>query len=225
MDKKITAVALLLIFGSMSGFAQMVSHDVDKRKQWQSMETGPWDFSPDWYYYIMHKKYSGGESYWKWAGFKSGLRIRFKEHKSNVKTIMPDRVLSEETQRQKMKKAEVERQKIEELYKEDVARQADRMVDLTYSAYKEEFKRMQERITDGLLYCMTKSKGKLSYQVNELSRLNKVLCSDIAYIHKSGIGNELENAKRQQAYEEFKKRMEELLGRTARLCSVAATHY
>ena len=73
-----------------------------KEKQWRSMETGPWDFEPDWYYYFLHKKYSGAETYWKWSGFKSGWRVRFKEHKSNVKTIMPRRVAQEETQKEKL---------------------------------------------------------------------------------------------------------------------------
>lgn len=218
----LTAIALYIV---MPAKAQMISYDEDKLKQWQSMENGPWDFSPDWYYYFLHKSYSGAESYWKWAGFKSGMRVRFMEHKSNVKRIMPTRVTSEETQRQKMNKTEEERQYIEVLYKEEVAREADRNVDLSYAAYKDEFTRMQERITDGLLYCMNKSKGKLSYQVNELSRLNQVLCADIAYIRKMGVGYGLENAKRRQAYEDFKRRMEELLTRTARLCTVAATHY
>ena len=53
------------------------------------MDNGPWDFAPDWYYFFLHKKYSGAEMYWKWAGFQSGFRVRFKEHKSNVKRIMP----------------------------------------------------------------------------------------------------------------------------------------
>ena len=39
-----------------SAYAQNVVHDKQKEKQWRSMETGPWDFAPDWYYYFLHKK-------------------------------------------------------------------------------------------------------------------------------------------------------------------------
>lgn len=200
-------------------------HDDQKYKQWRSMENGPWDFAPDWYYYFLHKNYSGAEMYWKWAGFKSGFRVRFKEEKSNVRRIIPVRVTAEETQRQKVKETEKERKYIEELYKEELAREADRITDITYVSYKEEFNRMQNCISDGLLYCLKKSNGALEYQVNEISRLNEVLCSDIAYIHKTGPGYELENAKRRQAYEEAKTKMEELVNRTAHLCAMAATHY
>ena len=126
---------------------------------------------------------------------------------------------------QKAEKAEEERKHIEGLYREELAREADRNVDLSYPAYKDEFNRMQDCITDGLLYCMKKSDGRLKYQVNELSRQNEILCADIAYIHKTGVGYGLENAKRQQAYEEARKKMEELVSRTAHLCAVAATHY
>ena len=168
------------------GNAQVVRHDKQKEKQWQSMENGPWDFAPDWYYYFLHKNYSGAEMYWKWAGFKSGWRVRFKEPKSNIKRIMPVRVLSEETQRQKVDKVEDERKYVGELYKEELLREADRSVDLTYASYRDEFNRMQDCITDGLLYCMQKSGGKLKYQVDELGRQNELLCADIAYIHKIG---------------------------------------
>ena len=123
---------------------------------------------------------------------------------------MPVRVTAEETQRQKIRKVESERKYIEELYKEELAREADRNVDLMYATYKDEFNRMQDCITDGLLYCMQKSDGKLRYQVDELSRQ---------------VGYGLENAKRQKAYEEAKSRMAELVNRTAHLCAVAATHY
>lgn len=205
--------------------AQRLARDKEKEKQWKSMENGPWDFAPDWYYYFLHNKYSGAEMYWKWAGFNSGFRVRFKEKDSNVKRIMPTRVTAEETQRQKVKKVETERKYIEELYKEELVREADRSVDLTYASYKDEFDRMQDCITDGLLYCMKKSDGKLKYQVDELSRQNEILCSGIAYIHKTGVGYGLENAKRQQAYEEAKTKMQELVNQTAHLCAVAATHY
>lgn len=205
--------------------AQRPARDKEKEKQWKSMENGPWDFTPDWYYYFLHNKYSGAEMYWKWAGFNSGFRVRFKEKDSNVKRIMPTRVTAEETQRQKVKKVETERKYIEELYKEELVREADRSVDLAYASYKDEFDRMQGCITDGLLYCMKKSDGKLKYQVDELSRQNEILCSGIAYIHKTGVGYGLENAKRQQAYEEAKTKMQELVNQTAHLCAVAATHY
>ena len=150
--------------------AQSIVSDSEKQKQWKSMENGPWDFAPDWYYFFLHKKYSGAEMYWKWDWFNSGFRVRFKEPKSDVKRIMPVRVTAEETQRQKIKKVESERKYIEELYKEELAREADRNVDLMYATYKDEFNRMQDCITDGLLYCMQKSDGKLRYQVDELSR-------------------------------------------------------
>lgn len=216
--------ALALTFPMMS-HAQMVRRDNQKQKQWQSMENGPWDFAPDWYYYFLHRNYSGAEMYWKWAGFKSGFRVRFKENKSDIKRTMPTRVVSEETQRQKVKKVEEERQQMEEIYKEELLREADRNVDLTYAAYGDEFSRMQDCITDGLLYCMKKSGGKLKYQVDEMSRQNEIICAGIAYIHKTGIGYGLENARRQQAYEEAKTKMGELVGRVSNLCAVAATHY
>lgn len=216
--------ALLAAFPTVS-HAQRISFDGEKAKQWKSMENGPWDFAPAWYYFFLHKKYSGAEKYWKWAGFKSGFRVRFKEEKSNIKRIMPTRVVSEETQRQKAAKVEEERKYMEELYKEELLREADRTVDLAYATYKDEFNRMQECITDGLVYCMKKSDGKMKYQVDELSRQNEIICADIAYIHKTGIGYGLENAKRQQAYEEAKERMSKLVSQVANLTAVAATHY
>lgn len=220
-----TLLCLVMLTMPFSSFAQRPTRDKEKEKQWKSMENGPWNFAPDWYYYFLHNKYSGAEMYWKWAGFNSGFRVRFKEKDSNVKRIMPTRVTAEETQRQKVKKVETERKHIEELYKEELVREADRSVDLTYASYKDEFDRMQDSITDGLLYCMKKSDGKLKYQVDELSRQNEILCSGIAYIHKTGVGYGLENAKRQQAYEEAKTKMQEVVNQTAHLCAVAATHY
>jgi hypothetical protein len=215
----------MLLLAESPASAQKSVHDEQKEKQWKSMENGPWDFSPDWYYYFLHKDYSGAEKYWKWKGFKSGYHIRFKENKSDVKRIMPTRMTSEETQNQKMKKAESERAYIEELYKEEVARTADRNVDLTYSSFKGDFNRMQESISDGLLFCLKKSKGKMKFQVEQLSKENEILCADIAYIHKTGVGYELENTKREKAYLKMKKRMETLVSRTAHLVGMAQVYY
>lgn len=205
--------------------AQRIRHDKQKEKQWRSMETGAWDFEPGWYYYLFHKSYSGGETYWKWSSFKSGLRVRFKERKSNTKTIMPTRIVSEETQKQKIKKVEEERIKQKEVHDEEVARAADRNVDLVYVNFKSEFNRMQSSISEGLSYCLTKSKGKLAPQVDELRRQNAMIVDAIAYTHKQGVGYELENTKREKAYIEYKAQMEEIVSRVAHLVGLAQSYY
>lgn len=213
------------IGGGGSAYAQKVVHDKQKEKQWRSMEIGPWDFEPGWYYYFLHNNYSGAEKYWKWSGFKSGYRVRFKEHKSNVKTIMPRRVAQEETQREKIKKVEEERLKVKEMHDEEVERAADRNVDLVYASFKDDFKRMQNTITEGLTYCLNRSKGALIPQVNELQRQNNMICQSIEYIHKQGVNYELENAKRQMAYIEYKKQMEQVVSRVAHLVGMAQQYY
>ena len=218
----IMCLALAFLFvGRGSAYAQKKVHDSQKEKQWRSMETGPWG----WYYYFLHKKYSGAETYWKWSGFKSRYRVRFKEHKSNVKTIMPRRIAQEELQKEKIKKVEEERAKVKEMHDEEVIRAADRNVDLVYSTFKDDFNRMQGAITEGLTFCLTKSKGKLAPQVNELQRQNDLVCQSIAYTHKQGLGNELENSKRQEAYVEYKKQMEEVVSRVAHLVGMAQQYY
>lgn len=226
MKKKAIVFSLLALLplGASAQWAQ-IEHDEQKEKEWKSMENGPWDFAPDWYYYLFHKSYSGASLHWRWRGFHSGLYVEFDENDSNVKRIMPVRVTSEETQRQKMKKADEEMKLIAELHKEEVAREADRSVDLVYSSFKDDFNRMQNSITEGLLFCMTKSKGKMKFQVKELSRQNEILCQNVAYLHKQGVGYGLENAKREKGYIDAKKQMEELVSRTAHLVGMAQVYY
>ena len=226
MKKKAIVFSLLALLplGASAQWAQ-IEHDDQKEKEWKSMENGPWDFAPDWYYYLFHKSYSGASLHWRWRGFHSGLYVEFDENDSNVKRIMPVRVTSEETQRQKMKKADEEMKLIAELHKEEVAREADRSVDLVYASFKDDFNRMQNSITEGLLFCMTKSKGKMAFQVNELSRQNEILCQNVAYLHKQGVGYGLENAKREKGYIDAKKQMEELVSRTAHLVGMAQVYY
>lgn len=219
--KIFTVFSLAFILHTLPVNAQSYSvvHDDQKEKQWLSMEVGPWDFAPDWYYYFLHQKYSGAEAYWQWQGFKSGMRVRFKEDKSNVKRVNPTRIISEETQREKVKKVEEQKKYIEELYKEDLVKQADRLIDSAYPLYKDDFNRMQEIISEGLLYCMYKSKGKVQNQISEISRRNEVVCANIAYIRETGLGYELENSKRQRAYEEAKEEMKELVDKTVLLAA------
>ena len=158
-----------------------------------------------------------------------GLQVRLpcplQGAKSNVKTIMPRRVAQEETQKEKIKKVEEEREKVKEMHDEEVIRAADRNVDLVYHSFKDDFTRMQKSITEGLTYCLTKSKGKMAPQVSELQRQNDMICQSISYTHKQGIGNELENSKRQEAYIEYKKQMEDVVSRVAHLVGMAQQYY
>lgn len=219
---------MMLIIGTgqnINAQTVQVVHDKQKEKQWRSMETGLWGFEPDWYYYFLHKDYSGASASWQWHGFNSGYRVSFSEQKSNIKTINPTRILSEETQRAKLKKAEDERSKIEELYKEDLIKQSDRLIDTSYSLYRDDFNKMQNTIADGLVLCMKKSGGKMQRQIDEISRANEILCSNIEYIKKTGYGNELESSKRQRAYEDAKNEMQKLTIRTVRLTALAFSIY
>jgi len=106
-----------------------------------------------------------------------------------------------------------------------LVREADRTVDLMYANYKDDFNKMQDQIADGLSYCMKKSKGKMARAIKEVTSKNEVLCEGISYIHKTGVGYELENSKRQKAYIEIKKEMQELVKRTLHLCLFAEANF
>ena len=56
--RKFLFITAGLLYLSLSAFAQHPTYDDQKEKQWKSMENGPWDFAPAWYYYLLHKKYS-----------------------------------------------------------------------------------------------------------------------------------------------------------------------
>lgn len=116
---------------------------------------------------------------------------------------------------------------MEELYQEELLREADRNVDLMFPFLQGRVNRMQDCIHPGRtdLAACRKARASSSTRWTNWSRQNEILCADIAYIHKMGVGYGLENAKRQKAYEEARQKMEELVKRTANLCAVASTHY
>ncbi|EGV33534.1 hypothetical protein HMPREF9431_00770 [Segatella oulorum F0390] len=223
--KKLFLFIIFLLTCSLAIKAQSIQRNEELEKQLRSIEVGPWDFAPDWFYYFLHKDYSGAEKFWKWRGFKSGYRVRFVERKSNVKRVMPVRVAEDAVQRERLKAATTEYDKVNEVYKEELIREADRTVDLMYANYKDDFNKMQDQIADGLSYCMKKSKGKMARAIKEVTSKNEVLCEGISYIHKTGVGYELENSKRQKAYIEIKKEMQELVKRTLHLCLFAEANF
>lgn len=222
---KRTFLTFMTILAATAINAQTPVRDTQKENQIRSMEQGHWDFSPDWWYYLLHKKYSGAYTKWEWHGFHSGLRVHFDENRSNIKTVGPRREKQLATLLLKQQIVETERKKIEELNKEEVARAADRNVDLVYGKYKDLFSDMQSSITEGLTYCMKKSKGKMAGSVKELTDRNEVITSNIAYLRKTGIGYELENVKREKGFAQAKKDMEELVKKVVSLARLARAFY
>lgn len=218
-------IIMFTLLFPMALLAQVPTRDKQKEHQIRSMEQGHWDFSPDWWYYLLHKNYSGAYTKWEWHGFKSGLRVHFDEGRSNVKTVGPRREAQLATLLLKQKIVETERKKIEELNKEEVARAADRNVDLVYGKYKDLFTELQASITEGLTYCLVKSKGKMVRSVRELTDRNEVITSNVAYLRKTGVGYELENVKREKGFAEAKKDMEELVKKVASLARLAKAYY
>lgn len=207
--KKILFILFLLCL-TINVSAQAVVHDKDKEKIIKSTEAGYWNFSPDWYMYFMHKDYSGAYTKWEWHGFKSGLRVHFKENKSNTKTVMPRRAASLLAEQAKVKVVEKERQQIEALKKEEEARALDRNVDLVYGKYKDQFNTLQSSIAKYLTYALTTSKGDkdILKMINDVKNNNEIVTSNIAYLRKTGVGYELENIKRDKGFRESLEDME-----------------
>ena len=223
MRKILLLIAVLAL--SLTVSAQVIQHDKDKEKQILSMEAAHWDFSPDWYYYFMHKDYSGAYLKWKWSGFKSGWRVKFQETRSNVRTVAPRRLVQIEAQKAKAKVVEKEREQIKKLNDEEIARSVDRNVDLVYGKYAGYFSDLQKSISDGLSYCLTASGGKLKDAVNELLKRNEVITANISYLRKMGPGYELENVKREQGYAQAKTDMEALRKSVFDLAKVCHAFY
>ena len=210
------AFAAVILFDCHAQTVQIVD-DEEKRKIWQSMEGGEWGFSPGFYYWLLHKNYSG-------ASLK-GFSVKFDAGKSNVGQIAPVRITAAATQNIKRKEAKKEKERIHEPYKEDLANHADRVVDVSYTTYKDEFNRMQDIIEEGLLICMNRSRGEMHRAVEEIMRKNSIVCENISYIHDTRVDSQLSNSRRQKAYEEAKAEMQTLVNRTVHLTALAVTLY
>lgn len=222
--KLLLLFAILLISGHFAK-AQQASYDEQKFKQWNSMENGGWDFAPDWYYYMMHKNYSGASLKWRWHGFKSGFRVTFDETKSNQKRVITERLAQLPAVLDTKAKTQAELDTITPIYNEEMIRGAERNVDLMYSQYKSDFNKMQLTISEALTYCLKKSNGKLIEAVTLIQNENNLVLSDIEYTHKTGAGYEMENTKRQIAYEECAEKMRKIAKASTDLVLYAKCHY
>lgn len=229
MKKIIIAfITLTILFPCVESSAQSMAivNDKQKQKQLNSMENGGWDFAPDWYYYTLHQKYSGAEMYWTWTlGFIPTPHIRFKEDKSSQKRVYVPRIGQIPAILDTKKKTQTELDSINPIWKEEMERTVDRNVDLMYAQYADDFTKMQASITECLSYSLQKSKGNLAEVVAILQEENQAVMADINYIHKTGVGYEMENTKRQIAYEEARERMRKLLKHSADLVYYTKCHY
>lgn len=220
---------LILFFMStlcLYASAQLPQHDKDKENIIKSTEgIGHWDFSPTWFYYWFHKNYSGADAHWKWRFLKSGYEVQFKESKSNVKTVMPRRAASLASAIAKKKIVEEERKMIKKLNDEEVKRAADRNVDLVYGKYQDYFNDLQSNIRSCLSYTMKASHGKFSELCDDVIRQNDIVTSNVAYLRKTGIGYELENAKRDQGFRDAKNLMESISQQAYDLARLAHAYF
>lgn len=202
MNDKIIFCALFL---SLPLMALAQKHDREKYLQWRSMEKGPIDYSPALYYYTFHKSYSGYHWKWEWHGFKSGLRLRIDESKAKGKPVLPKRV-------EHSVMAELNHQEAEDQEKDMKARQdaellkaADRTIDAAWILYKGDFDRIGKDISYCLLDILRRD-PKSALVVNEYQTRYMNIKEGIAVLHQSHV----ENAKRQEGYMAFQKKLEKL---------------
>lgn len=220
----LTIVLLSAMFSNAQSPSVTYNHDSQKYKQVDVIENGNWDFAPDFYYYSLHKNYSGASWNTKWTPFPS-FSIKFNETKSSVGRCGPTRSLSAVTENEVLKKTRLQLDSITPIYQEELVRSADRNIDVAYTSFKGEFSDMQDAISSNLKFVLERSKGKLNKTVSAYADANDLICERINYIHKTGLNVELENTKREIAYEEIRQDMKNLLKATNQLVFYAASHY
>ncbi len=219
MEKVIKIIIIGLVLSVVwdvtpaSGQSIEFNHDEEIYKQINSMESGKWDFSPDLWYKLFHRKYSGASG--------SGFNVS----KSNTGQIMPTRVSESGLESVRLSDVKKQEASIEEVLKNELAAEADRMIDIHYGKYQKEFARIQSIISNGLLYCSHASAGKADEEVAKLAEVNELLCEQIAYYHRTGPEFQLENAKREIAYEKALDRMNTLKNQVIILVKLIKTVY
>ena len=187
-------------------------HDDEKYLQWRSMETGPLEFAPKLYYWLFHNNYAHHEWEWEWNGFKSGFFLHLKENKSDAKPLIPKRTLGATTDVWTKESTDSQEKDFKHQLEQETLAAADRRIDGAYLLFKDDFDNMQKKISAGLTYCLANSKGDANVisLVNSLSNQNRFITEQVSYVHKSGNGYELENAKREECYIKLKADMEKV---------------
>ena len=208
--RKFLLLTMIGVLLPMIGRAQV--HDEEKYLQWRSMETGPLEFAPKLYYWLFHNNYAHHEWEWEWHGFKSGFFLHLKENKSDAKPLIPKRTLGATTDVWTKESTDSQEKDFKHQLEQETMAAADRRIDGAYLLFKDDFDNMQNKISAGLTYCLANSKGDANVIaiVNSLSNQNRFITEQVSYVHKSGNGYELENAKREECYIKLKADMEKV---------------
>ena len=208
--RKFLLLTMIGVLLPMIGRAQV--HDEEKYLQWRSMETGPLEFAPKLYYWLFHNNYAHHEWEWEWHGFKSGFFLHLKENKSDAKPLIPKRTLGATTDVWTKESTDSQEKDFKHQLEQETLAAADRRIDGVYLLFKDDFDNMQNKISAGLTYCLANSKGDANVIaiVNSLSNQNRFITEQVSYVHKSGNGYELENAKREECYIKLKADMEKV---------------
>lgn len=212
-------LCLLILGGAKSAHGQTMTYINDKSKTYQlrSMENGKWEFHPGWYYVIFHKKYSGG--YWK------GINIGWDVKKSDVGQIGPVRTSEVGIEAKAAKHVQNQIDSIQPIANEETIRSAERMADAIYFQYESKFQEAFVGIDEMTTMANIKSNGELLEEALRIIEEKDLLKEEIDYIHDTGPTKQMEQAKRQLAYEEVLKKLENLYSRSCKLAYYAQTLY
>lgn len=135
-------------------------YDEEKRLQWRSMETGPLEFEPRFYYWLFHNSYAHHEWEWEWHGlFHSGFYLNLKPHKSDAKPLLPKRTLGAATDEWTRESTDAQEKNFKHQLEQETLAAADRRIDAAYLLFKDDFDEMQQKISAGLTYCMVTAKA------------------------------------------------------------------
>ena len=163
--------------------------DDEKYLQWRSMETGPLGFAPKEYYWLFHNSYAHHKWEWEWHGlFHSGFYLNFKPNDSDAKPVVPKRTVGAATDVWTKESTDAQEESFKHQLEQETLAAADRRVDAAYLLFKDDFNNMQ----------------------NKISNQNRFITEQVSYVHRSGNGYELENAKREECYIKLKADMEKV---------------
>ena len=131
---------------------------------------------------------------------------------SDAKPLIPKRTLGATTDEWTKESTDSQEKNFKHQLEQETLAAADRRVDGAYLLFKDDFDEMQQKISAGLTYCLANSNGDADVisLVNSLSNQNRFITEQVSYVHKSGNGYELENAKREECYIKLKADMEKV---------------